>query len=135
MGNKSPMGDVFFDGVFEIEFAGTAPGEFDIVEVFGDLEFGDNAVLDLIFIDGFAPQAGDQFDFLLAENLLGDLANVELNVRGLLQGFDFDLGLTGSGLTLTSLIDTSAVPVPGAVWLFGTALVGLFGFGKRKNSA
>ena len=129
------FGDVFFDGVFEIEFAGTAPGEFDIVEVFGDLEFGDNAVLDLIFIDGFAPQAGDQFDFLLAENLLGDLANVELNVRGLLPGFDFDLGLTGSGLTLTSLIDTSAVPVPGAVWLFGTALVGLFGFGKRKNSA
>jgi hypothetical protein len=26
----------------------------------------------------------------------------------------------------------SAVPVPAAVWLFGTALVGLIGFGKRK---
>ena len=27
----------------------------------------------------------------------------------------------------------SAVPVPAAVWLFGTALIGLVGFGKRKS--
>ena len=27
----------------------------------------------------------------------------------------------------------SAVPVPAAVWLFGTALIGLIGFGKRKS--
>ena len=26
----------------------------------------------------------------------------------------------------------SAVPVPAAVWLFGTAMIGLIGFGKRK---
>ena len=26
----------------------------------------------------------------------------------------------------------SAVPVPAAIWLFGTALIGLVGFGKRK---
>jgi hypothetical protein len=29
--------------------------------------------------------------------------------------------------------DISAVPVPAAVWLFGTALIGLVGFGKRKS--
>jgi len=29
----------------------------------------------------------------------------------------------------------SAVPVPAAVWLFGTALVGLIGFGKHKSRA
>ncbi len=29
----------------------------------------------------------------------------------------------------------SAVPVPAAVWLFGTALIGLVGFGKRKKAA
>ena len=28
----------------------------------------------------------------------------------------------------------SAVPVPAAVWLFGTALVGLLGFGKRRKT-
>ena len=29
----------------------------------------------------------------------------------------------------------SAVPVPAAVWLFGTALVGLFGFGRKSKAA
>ncbi len=29
----------------------------------------------------------------------------------------------------------SAVPVPAAVWLFGTALIGLLGFGKRRKAA
>lgn len=28
----------------------------------------------------------------------------------------------------------AAVPVPGAVWLFGSAMVGLIGFGRRKQS-
>jgi len=32
------------------------------------------------------------------------------------------------------VVTASAVPVPAAVWLFGTALVGLIGFGKRKAS-
>ena len=31
--------------------------------------------------------------------------------------------------------DLSPVPVPAAVWLFGTALIGLVGFGKRKKAA
>ena len=31
--------------------------------------------------------------------------------------------------------ETSAVPVPAAIWLFGTALVGLVGFGKRRKTA
>ncbi|MCP4874294.1 MAG: hypothetical protein GY896_02305 [Gammaproteobacteria bacterium] len=35
---------------------------------------------------------------------------------------------------VTSLtgIEVSAVPVPAAIWLFGTALFGLVGFGRRK---
>jgi len=27
----------------------------------------------------------------------------------------------------------SAVPIPAAIWLFGTAMIGLVGFGKRKS--
>jgi hypothetical protein len=29
----------------------------------------------------------------------------------------------------------AVVPVPAAVWLFGTALIGLFGFSKRRKAA
>ena len=31
-------------------------------------------------------------------------------------------------------VSTPAIPVPAAVWLFGTALIGLLGLGKRKKS-
>ena len=52
--------------------------------------------------------------------------------------------LDGSGLfTRAWLIDdlsvargrVPAVPVPAAVWLFGTALIGLVGFGRRRKAA
>lgn len=33
------------------------------------------------------------------------------------------------------ITEISAVPVPAAVWLFGTALIGLVGFGKRRKVA
>ncbi len=37
-------------------------------------------------------------------------------------------GSSASGFTLTP----SAVPIPAAIWMFGSALVGLVGFGRRK---
>lgn len=37
------------------------------------------------------------------------------------------------GFTVGAL-DPAVVPVPAAVWLFGTALIGLIGFGKRRKA-
>lgn len=34
-----------------------------------------------------------------------------------------------------SVSNASVVPVPAAIWLFGTALAGLVGFGKRRKTA
>jgi hypothetical protein len=34
-----------------------------------------------------------------------------------------------------NVVSASAVPVPGAVWLFGSAMAGLIGFGRRKQIA
>lgn len=48
-----------------------------------------------------------------------------------LGGVDFskwNTGVDNYKLTMT----TSPVPVPGAVWLFGSAIAGLVGFGRRK---
>jgi len=33
------------------------------------------------------------------------------------------------------VLSTSPVPIPAAIWLFGTALIGLLGFGKRRKVA
>ena len=48
-----------------------------------------------------------------------------------LGGFrDGGWGATNQGYALT----ISQVPVPGAVWLFGSAMVGMVGFGRRKSA-
>jgi hypothetical protein len=45
----------------------------------------------------------------------------------------YDSGLAFNAVTIAgSAVDTSVVPVPAAVWLFGSAL-GLMGFVRRKN--
>jgi hypothetical protein len=42
-------------------------------------------------------------------------------------------GLRGAyGFTIDTTV--AAVPVPGAVWLFGSALAGLIGYGRRKTA-
>ena len=41
--------------------------------------------------------------------------------------------LVADAVTYDVLVTTSAVPVPGAVWLFGSALTGFMGFGRRKQ--
>lgn len=43
---------------------------------------------------------------------------------------NFDIG-SGNSLTVLSV---SAVPVPAAVWLFGTGLIGLIGIARRKKA-
>ena len=43
-----------------------------------------------------------------------------------------DLGVFAESFDNLSL---NPVPIPAAVWLFGTALIGLFGFGKRRKAA
>ncbi|MBT2971354.1 MAG: hypothetical protein B6D72_09420 [gamma proteobacterium symbiont of Ctena orbiculata] len=60
---------------------------------------------------------------------IGSIVNVEETA------FDenvFYTTVTSQNLTLTNI---SAVPVPAAVWLFGTGLLGIFGFNYRKNKA
>jgi hypothetical protein len=42
-------------------------------------------------------------------------------------------GGSGDNMLVTSMTP-SAVPVPAAVWLFGSAMTGLLGFGKRKQT-
>lgn len=61
------------------------------------------------------------------------------NAQYLLNLSDADLGASSTWqnqqLTLNLVGNVSAVPVPGAVWLFGSAVMGLIGMGRRKLSA
>ena len=59
----------------------------------------------------------------LIENLL---------ISGVTKSLDYTI--EGGQMYLSSMA-VSAVPVPAAVWLFGTAMAGLLGFRRRRNTA
>ena len=69
---------------------------------------------------------------LLAANAGSFSAQYLLN----LSDADFGAGSTRQNyqLTLNLIGNVTAVPLPGAVWLFGSALLGFVGIGRRKRS-
>lgn len=69
------------------------------------------------------------FDIALAGNYLIDFGVVNSLDNGYQSGLAFD-GITVAG---NPIDPPSAVPLPGAVWLLGSAIVGFAGFGRRKS--
>jgi hypothetical protein len=68
------------------------------------------------FLDSFDPTVDGQYEFSLAAfDHNGELARTKMSI------------IVGDG--------ASAVPAPAAVWLFGTGMIGLVGFGKRRKAA
>ena len=124
------------DSELLIEIAGTNPGEFDVLNVLGAATFESGSTIKLDFTNGFAPSVGDQFDFLLAHAFASDMSLINYAVLGLDPAFELDAGLSDIGtFSITVLNDgMSAVPIPGAVWLFGSGLLGLVGMARRKKA-
>lgn len=65
---------------------------------------------------------------LIADNIAGSPM-----LNGPFPGMNINLDL-GSGNSLT-VLSVSAVPLPPAIWLFGTGLLGFIGVSRRKKSA
>ena len=63
---------------------------------------------------------GFSFDFM------GDLGSSLL-----VSGTYIDMNFSESPITSSTLVEVSAVPVPAAIWLFGSGLIGFIGMRKR----
>ncbi len=77
---------------------------------------------------------GDSFDILFAETIVGEFDVLTLAVLG--NGLAWDIGYITDAIgttDITRLTVVSAVPVPAAVWLFGSGLICLIGIAKRKK--
>ena len=72
--------------------------------------------------------------YILAKVLSGaqavDKTDHELEISGIIPGGN-ESGSYGGNITLTPVVLPS-VPVPAAIWLFGSALMGLVGMKRRK---
>jgi len=77
--------------------------------------------------DAFIPLINDINTLTANQNgwAIDKFGNYELfyNTRGICDGCTMQVYLTG----------TSVVPVPAAIWLFGSGLIGLLGFARRKK--
>jgi len=148
----------FIDGSCISLFSGCDElGDFDF-NTKADALVASQALLDQVFIDGNGAPALFDTDASLT-NGCGEFVCIAytptleiLGVTGIAsaRNDNFEGGdAVGSGLlgpsdstavgvfpgrnVYADWTQVSAVPVPAAIWLFGTALVGLAGFGKRKT--
>ena len=113
-------------GVFEVTLAGTGAGEFDVMTVLGDFTL--DGVIEVSLDNGFIPDLNDTFTILTATGNWLD------NTK-----FDSIVSVTNPGIQFSAIygadfvkLGVSQVPVPAAVWLFGSALIGLVGVSRRK---
>jgi len=116
-----------------MEVAGITRGvEYDAFDVAGDLSL--SGILDIHLLDMFAPSNGDYFDLFAAENITGDF--ISLLFPELTGGLAWDLAIyeDTNGSTDVLRLSVTSVPLPAAVWLFGSGLVGLIGIARRKQS-
>ncbi len=124
------------DAILQIEIGGLIPGvEHDVLAIEGTAVLG--GTLELLLYDfgsgPFNPKAGDSFEILSAETIIGEFGSLSLAMLDEGLGWDIEYFRDGTGSDYVRLV-VSAVPVPAAVWLFGTAIIGLIGLKKRRKA-
>ncbi len=117
--------------VFDIDYSATAEFSFDFdVESISFIYGGNIGVFDIVAKDIF----GNVLDSFYGTTNDGDSAGpITLSGSGIRSLFWQDPGY-GFAAIDNITISTSAVPVPTAVWLFGSGLIGLVRFTKRKKA-
>jgi T5SS/PEP-CTERM-associated repeat protein len=98
-------------GVLELSVGGTEPGQVDQLIVSGGLVLGE-ATLQLNFVDGYGPQAGDALQFVSVGGAF-DGTFAEVVITGLAEGFEYDLDLDGGEVVLVALNDATVGIEPG----------------------
>lgn len=130
-GTLNIVGDLtVLDGILKIEIGGTGAGQYDVLNVSGTTMIAGGTVL-FEFIDGFAPTAGQTFDFFSGPNAPVVDPGVTFAVAGLQAGFQFDL--SGPALTFVALTDgvSTTVPEPASAALLLAGLLGLAALRRR----
>lgn len=125
------------DGVLGIDIGGLLPGtEYDVVNISGVATLGGTLDVSLVDIGSglFTPTVGDSFDILFAESIVGEFDLLNMAVLGNGLGWDVSYLFDDFGMDLVRLSVVNAIPVPAAVWLFATGLMGLAGFAIRNKS-
>jgi T5SS/PEP-CTERM-associated repeat protein len=120
----------------EVEIGGLIAGlEYDVFDVDGIASLAGLLDVDLLDLGGgmFSPSLGDSFDILTAETINGQFDF--LSLATLSSGLRWNIEYLIDEINTTDVVrlTVTSVPVPAAVWLFGSGLLGLFVATRRKQ--
>ncbi|MCG7915610.1 MAG: hypothetical protein JAY71_17240 [Candidatus Thiodiazotropha weberae] len=117
-------------GSFTLELGGDSFGLDNFVQVGGLASLGGTLELD-IFSD-FLAEDGDSWTLFSASNISGFFSEALLNENFVDLQFSLSYSATSVDLIASSV---APVPVPAAVWLFGTGLAGIVTVSRRGRKA
>ncbi len=110
----------------------------DVATKSGSITF-DTDILGLIFnrakLNNSDSELGPSTLYAGTSNARGIEGSDTITWLGTGKFLSFDLKTLNAGIDELRVITASPVPVPAAVWLLGSGLVGLFGFGGRKRKS
>lgn len=84
----------------------------------------------MLGLDEYAPSIGDSWDIIFGNNINGIFDSI-ISDAPINWGWDITYG--ADKVTLTA-VEASVVPLPAAIWLFGSGVLGLFGVARRKTA-
>ena len=123
------------DGTFLEQMAGSAAGQFGVLEVTGgSVSLGTGALLDIALLGGFDP-VGDLFTILTdtGGTISGTFANAPTSGFEM-DGVNWTIAYNSDSIILDAVSHTGAVPIPGSVWLLLSGLAGLGGVRRFRRS-
>jgi hypothetical protein len=121
------------NGTLVTEISGTAAGQFDILNVTGNMNLA-GSTMEFSFLNNNIYKPGDSWLFLTG-NTTGLSLNSIYFVFDNALGATFTTSLVNGGVKLTVLTSGTAVPIPAAGWLFGSSLFGLAGLCRKWKDA
>lgn len=115
-------------GTLTIDLGGTAPGQFSVLDVSGVAAL--TGTVDFTTVNGFTPIPGDSFTFMEFASSTGNFSSMDLT-NWACPTTCTDV-FAPTSLTLVIGPGVSPVPEPSTLVLFGTSLLGLCGYMRRR---
>jgi hypothetical protein len=121
-------------GIFNVQLGSLT--NFDQLNVLGDINLA--GTLKIESFGGYNPFSGDSFTITTFDDGMADISDINgLFSNIVATGFEAGVSFTASYFDHSIVLNAnraSVVPVPAAVWLFGSGIIGLLGNSRHKRA-